>query len=145
MKWLIFLALFPTLIRAGGNHFDWPAALSGVASGKQVWLDKVPELASVADVGQSIELEDALSGALTKNTPGVLNVLTILDAKAWPHMIGTDIVCGIPAEQSALMIRTFYHQTRPLLLATDKGAKCLWFLEATYAEWEAEQRPNASR
>lgn len=138
MKPLILLGLFPWLVWAGGNATDWSASLKGIGSGEQTWLDKVPELAATADVKQAISLEDALARALSKNAPGVLDMLGIIDAKTWPHMIGTDIVCGVPAEQTAPVVEDFYQHTRLALLGTDKGATCLWILEASYEEWKAD-------
>lgn len=144
VKRLILLSLFPYLVWAGGNAIDWPASLKGVESGEQGWLDKVPELAATADVKQAADLEDALSIALPKNTTGVLDTLGIIDAKSWPHMIGTDIVCGVPAElfTNDAMVEDYHQRTRLALLETDKGATCLWILEATYEEWKAD---NARR
>lgn len=140
MKRLILLGLLPWLVWAGGNKdlTDWPAALEGIESGDGVWLARVPDLAASADIRQAIGLEDALSSALSKNTPAVLNTLSIIDAQTWPHMIGTDIVCGVPAEQSAAVVEDFYQRTREALLDTRSGANCLWFLEVTYREWKAE-------
>jgi hypothetical protein len=55
-------------------------------------------------------------------------------------MIGTDIVCGVPVElyTSDTMVEDYYQRTRLALLETDKGATCLWILEATYEEWKAD-------
>lgn len=138
MKRLMLLSLFPCMVWAGGNATDWPASLKGVESGEQTWLDRVPELAATADVRQASGLEDALASALSKNAPGVLDTLKAIDARTWPHMIGTDIVCGIPAEQPAAVVVDFYQRTRLALLGTDKGATCLWILEASYEEWKAD-------
>lgn len=138
MKRLLLLSLFPCLVWAGGNAIDWPASLKGVESGEQTWLDKVPELAATANVKQATNLEDALARALSKNPLGTLDTLSTIDAKTWPHMIGTDIVCGVPVEQSAAVVEDFYQRTRLALLSTDKGAVCLWVLEATYEEWKAD-------
>jgi predicted nucleic acid-binding protein len=145
MKWLRLLGLFPCLVWAGGNTPDWPASWKGVESGEQAWIDKVPELAARADVKQAAGLEDALSMALSKNTSAVLGALSIIDANEWPHMIGTDIVCGIPAElfTTDAMVEDFYQRTRLALLKTDKGATCLWILEATYEEWKADNARKA--
>lgn len=137
MKRLMLLGLIPCLVWAGENATDWSTSLKGIESGEQAWLDKVPELAAIADVKQAMALEDALSVALSKNTTGVLNTLSAIDAKTWPHMIGTDIVCGIPVEQPTA-INDFYQRTRLALLSTDKGAVCLWVLEATYEEWKTD-------
>lgn len=140
MRRLLLLNLFPCLVWAGGNLADWPATLKGVESGEKAWLAKVPELAATADVKQAAGLEDALSMALPKNTTGVLDALGTIDAKTWPHMIGTDIVCGVPVElyTSDTMVEDYYQRTRLALLETDKGATCLWILEATYEEWKAD-------
>jgi len=145
MKLLILLGLLPCLVWAGGNAIDWPASLKGVESGEQGWLDKVPELAATADVKQAADLEDALSIALPKNTMGVLDTLGTIDAKSWPHMIGTDIVCGVPAElfTNDAMVEDYYQRTRLALLETDKGATCLWILEATYEEWKVDNARKA--
>jgi len=145
MKWLRLLGLFPCFVWAGGNTPDWSASWKGVESGEQAWIDKVPELAARADVKQAAGLEDALSMALSKNTSAVLGALSIIDAKEWPHMIGTDIVCGIPAEifTTDAMVEDFYQRTRLALLRTDKGATCLWILEATYEEWKADNARKA--
>nr|WP_024967877.1 hypothetical protein [Pantoea sp. IMH] len=141
MRRLMLSGLFPCLVWAGGIATDWSGLLKGVESGDQVWLEKVPEFAAKADVKQAAALEDALSIALSKNTSGVLETLNIIDAKTWPHMIGTDIVCGVPAElfTTDAMVEDFYQRTRLALLETDRGATCLWILEATYEEWKADQ------
>ncbi|WP_435929370.1 hypothetical protein [Dryocola sp. BD613] len=34
-------------------------------------------------------------------------------------------------------------ETRLALLSTDKGATCLWILEATYEEWKADNARKA--
>jgi hypothetical protein len=138
MKRLLLLSLFSCLTWAGGNVIDWSASLKGVESGEQIWLDKVPELAATADVKQAAGLEDALASALSKNARGVLDTLQAIDDRTWPHMIGTDIVCGVPAEQPVAVIEDFYQRTRQALLGTDKGAICLWILEASYEEWKAD-------
>lgn len=136
---LLLMALtFPAT--AGGTN--WPEVLQGVAAGETRWLGKVPALAAIADVKQAQELEDALSLALTANTVEVLNTLSVIDARQWPHMIGTDIVCGVPVEKSSAVLEDFYQRTRLALLSTDKGATCLWFLEATYEEWKTENSRN---
>jgi len=145
MKRLILLSLFPCLTWAGSEHINWPASLGGISSGEQVWLEKVPEMAAVADIRQAIDLEDALARALSKNTEGVLNSLSIIDAGTWPHMIGTDLVCSVPAERSAPVIEDFYQQTRLALLNTDKGAVCLWVLEASYEEWKQDNSRKAKQ
>jgi hypothetical protein len=138
MKRLLLLSLFPCLVWAVGDATDWLASLKGVESGEQAWLDKVPELAATANVKQATGLENALARALSKNAPGVLDTLKAIDARTWPHMIGTDIVCGAPAEQPAAVVEDFYQRTRLALLETDKGATCLWILEASYEEWKAD-------
>lgn len=140
MKRLALLLLLPGVVAA--SHVDsinWPAALRGIAAGDQAWLNKVPELAAAANVKQAINLEDALSQTLTANTPAALNALSIIDAGKWPHMIGTDMVCGVPVEKPSVVVEEFYQRTRLALLSTDKGATCLWFLEATYEEWRADK------
>lgn len=140
MKRLFLLLLLPGMVAASHtDSINWPAALKGIATGDQVWLNKVSELAAAADVKQAINLEDALSQTLTANTPAALNALSTIDAGKWPHMIGTDMVCGVPAEKSSLVVEDFYQRTRLALLSTDKGANCLWFLEATYEEWKADK------
>ncbi|MEZ3138135.1 hypothetical protein ACBQ88_03425 [Citrobacter braakii] len=139
MKRLALLLLLPFIVAtSAAGEVNWPDALKGVATGDQAWLNKTPELAAAADVKQAIKLEDALSAALTANTTGALDALSVIDAGKWPHMIGTDIVCGVPVEAPAT-VEDFYQQTRPALLSTDKGARCLWFLEATYEEWKADK------
>ena len=128
MKRLALLLLLPFIVAtSAAGEVNWPDALKGVAAGDQAWLNKTPELAAAADVKQAIKLEDALSAALTANTPGALDALSVIDAGKWPHMIGTDIVCGVPVEAPAT-VEDFYQRTRPALLSTDKGARCLWFL-----------------
>ncbi|WP_312210229.1 hypothetical protein [Pseudescherichia sp.] len=138
MKRIILLSLFPCLVWAAGNDINWSASLKGVESGEQVWLEKVPELAAAADVEQAIGLENALAEALSKNTQGALDTLSAVDGHAWPHMIGTDVVCSVPAENTTPVVEGFYQRTRLALLSTDKGAVCLWVLEASYEEWKAE-------
>lgn len=145
MKRIILLSLFPCLVWAGGKTINWSASLKGVETGKQVWLEKVPELAAAADVEEAIDLENALAEALSKNTSGVLHTLSTIDASTWPHMIGTDIVCSIPTERSVASIDDFYQRTRYALLNTDKGAVCLWVLEASYEEWKAENSRKAKQ
>ena len=143
MKRFLLLLLLPVMVTTSlAAAINWSEGLKGIASGEQTWLERVPDFAAVADVQQAIDLENALSTSLIKNTPATLNVLSQIDAGQWPHMIGTDIVCGVPVEQSAETIEDFYHQTRLALLSTDKGALCLWILEATYEEWKAD---NARR
>ena len=137
MKWLIFLGLFSFLSWAEPVT-DWPASLKGIGSGEQAWLEKVPDLAATADVQQAVKLEDALAAALSKNTAGILATLSIIDGRTWPHMVGTDIVCGVPVERPAAVVEDVYQQTRLALLTTDKGATCLWILEASYEEWKTD-------
>ncbi|MEM6159536.1 hypothetical protein AAH446_03065 [Erwinia sp. P6884] len=140
MRSQVLLLLLPCMVTVSmAATIHWPEALRGIAAGEQIWLNKAPDLAAVADVKQAISLEDALSAALTTNTPGALNALSVLDARKWPHMIGTDIVCGVPAEKPSAILEDFYQRTRLALLSTDKGASCLWFLEATYEEWKTDK------
>lgn len=144
MKHLVLLLLLPGLVAGTlAASVNWPDALKGIAAGEQAWLDKAPDLAAMADVKQAIALEDALSSSLAKNTPGTLKTLSLIDAKTWPHMIGTDIVCGLPFEQPVAEVEDFYQRTRMALLSTDKGATCLWILEATYEEWKADNTLKA--
>ncbi|WP_435953892.1 hypothetical protein [Dryocola sp. BD626] len=139
MKRLLLIALFSSMSWADGAIADWQATLAGISAGEKVWLDKVPELAAKVNVKQSIELEYALAQALSTNTVAALDTLSIMDSKPWPqNIIGTDMVCGVPVEQSPATTDAFYHRTRMALLSTDKGALCLWVLEATYEEWKAE-------
>lgn len=138
MKRLMLIGLFPCLVWAGVNANDFQSTLHGIKAGEKNWLAKVPELSATADVKQAIELEDALAFALSVNTDDVLEALRVIDAKSWPYMIGTDIVCGVPSEQTAAVVEDFYQRTRMALLSTDKAARCLWFLEATYEEWKAD-------
>lgn len=145
MKRIILLSLFPCLVWASGKTINWSASLKGVETGKQVWLEKVPELAAAADIEQAIGLENALAEALSKNTSGVLHTLSTIDASTWPHMIGTDIVCSIPAENATSVVEGFYQRTRYALLSTDKGAVCLWVLEASYEEWKVENSRKAKQ
>ena len=121
------------------DKIEWSDALKGIAAGEQVWLNKIPDLAAAADVQQAVNLEEALASALMANTPGALIALSVIDAGKWPHMIGTDIVCGVPVEKSPEILEDFYRRTRLALLSNHKGASCLWFLEATYEEWKAEK------
>ena len=138
MKRLTFLLIFAVIsTNSLAANIDWTSAFKGTAAGEQIWLDKVPELAGVADVKQSQDVQAALSSALSTNTAGTLKVLDIIDTHDWPHVVGTDIVCMGPMNKSANEIEAFYQKTRISLLSTDKGAVCLWVLEATYEEWKA--------
>ncbi|PBI79078.1 hypothetical protein A8A01_13445 [Ewingella americana] len=134
----ILLPILTTTAFASAPH--WSDDLKRIETGKQAWLDKVPEMAATANVEQAIKLEDALSTALSKNTQGTLKTLRILDSQSWPHMIGSDIVCSVPVEQSGNLVESFYQKTRMALLDTDAGANCLWILEASYEEWKADNR-----
>ncbi|MEL4016774.1 hypothetical protein [Dryocola clanedunensis] len=138
----LLLLLSAMAASAMAATISWPAALAGIAAGEQAWLDKAPELAKVANVQQSQALEDALSSALSSNTEGALKALVVLDSRDWPHFVGTDLVCMGPINKQSAEIETFYQRTRLALLETDKGATCLWILEATYEEWKAD---NARR
>lgn len=135
MKRFILLLLVPGMIASSmAATVNWPVALKEIAAGKQAWIDKAPELAAQADVKQSQELEAALSLALSTNTTGALKALTVLDSRDWPHFVGTDLVCMGPVNKQFAEFEAFYQQTRMSLLSTDKGAVCLWVLEATYEE-----------
>lgn len=136
------LLLSGMAMRSMAAAINWPDALTGIAAGQPSWLNKVSELAKVADVKQSQALEGALSSALSNNTEGALAALAVLDSRNWPHVTGTDIVCMGPVNKQAAEIETFYQRTRLALLSTDKGAICLWILEATYEEWKAVNRHN---
>nr|WP_024967514.1 hypothetical protein [Pantoea sp. IMH] len=141
MRWLLLLLLLSGVATCSqGSTISWPDALAGIAAGEHAWLNKTPELASAADVQQAQALESALSSALSTNTEGTLKALTVLDAGEWPHFVGSDIVCMGPVNKQAADIETFYQQTRLALLSTEKGAVCLWILEATYEEWKAAHR-----
>ncbi|MCP1438302.1 hypothetical protein J3D56_001738 [Erwinia persicina] len=132
---LLLLSGIATHTMAGA--INWHEALKGIASGDRFWLDKAPEFAKVADVEQSQALAGALAGALSSNTEGALKTLSGLDSRDWPHFVGTDIVCMGPINKQEAEIEAFYQRTRLALLETDKGATCLWILEATYEEWKA--------
>lgn len=119
---------------------DWNVIFSGVASGKKEWLDIVPMLAPVIDAARSNSLEDALASALTTNTPAALKTLDVLDAKKYPFMIGSDLVCVPPLDKSKDEILTFYNKTREALLDNSEGAKCLWILESSMNEWQHSQQ-----
>ena len=136
-RWVLFLLLLCIAMNSMAANIDWPAALKGIAAGEQVWIDKVPELAAVADVNQSQDVEAALSSALSTNTAAALKTLEVIDSHDWPHLVGTDLVCMGPINKSAAEIDAFYQKTRLSLLSTDKAAVCLWILEATYEEWKA--------
>ena len=138
MRRLILLLLLSGMVtHSMAAAINWPDALAGIAAGEQSWLDKATELAIVADVKQSQVLEGALSSALSTNTEGALKALAVLDSRARPHFVGTDLVCMGPINKQAAEIEIFYQRTRLALLSTDKGAVCLWVLEATYEEWKA--------
>ncbi|NUU66407.1 hypothetical protein HQN64_09825 [Enterobacteriaceae bacterium BIT-l23] len=140
MKRLGLLLLLPGVVATSvATTINWPDALKGVAAGEQIWLNQISDLAAAADVNQAVKLEDALSLALAANPPGALDALSVIDAHKWPYMIGTDIVCGVPVEKPSAIVEDFYQRTRLALLSTDKGASCLWFLEATYEEWKADK------
>lgn len=138
MKNLILISFLPCLVWAGANTPGQEDPIKGIASGEQAWLARVPQLAATADVQQATRLEDALASALAKNTPAVLETLRVIDARTWPHLTGTDIICSVPTERPTAVIEDFYQQTRMALLTTDKGATCLWILEASYEEWKAD-------
>ncbi|WP_338019648.1 hypothetical protein [Rahnella bonaserana] len=138
MRFLILrLLLSGITTNSMAANIDWPVALKGITAGEQFWLDKVPKLAAIADVKQSQDVETALSSALSTNTAGALKTLEVIDSHDWPHLVGTDLVCMGPINKSAAEIEAFYQRTRLSLLSTDKGAVCLWVLEATYEEWKA--------
>lgn len=88
---MLLLLLSGITMNSMAATIDWPGALKGIAAGEQLWLDKIPELAAVADVKQSQDVEAALSSALSTNTTGTLETLKILDSRDWPHVVGTDI------------------------------------------------------
>lgn len=115
---------------------DWKAIFSNTAAGEKEWLGPVPILATATNQKQSVDLEGAMSTALSANTTEALKILTILDMQKYPFMIGSDIICGVPTEKTESEITEFYQRTRGALLNTDAGAKCLWILEATYDEWQ---------
>lgn len=144
MRQLILLLLLSSIATGSmAATINWSDALEGIAAGQQSWLDKAPELAKVADVKQSQALENALSSALSTNTEGALKTLVLLDSQDWPHFVGTDLVCMGPLNKQAAEINAFYQRTRLALLSTDKGAVCLWVLEASYEEWKAENSRKA--
>lgn len=144
MRRLILLFLLSSMATSStAAIINWPDALAGIAKGEQSWLDKSAALAKVADVKQSQALEDALSSALSSNTKGALKTLLMLDSRNWPHFVGTDLVCMGPIDKPAAEIEAFYQRTRMALLGTDKGATCLWILEATYEEWKADNARKA--
>ncbi|HBU8848566.1 hypothetical protein OGY07_06315 [Citrobacter sp. Cs237] len=118
---------------------DWDKIVSGVARGEPASLEQIASLAATANVKQAQELEDALASALTSNTPGALRALQKIDARDWPHMIGSDLVCTVPTERTVEEIDDFYMRTRSALLRTFEGAQCLWILEASFEEWKGEQ------
>jgi hypothetical protein len=137
-RFILLLLLSGMAASSMAATINWPDALKGIAAGEQYWLDKAPELAKVGNVQQSQALEDALSSALSSNTEGALKVLIVLDSRDWPHFVGTDLVCMGPINKQSAEIEAFYQRTRLALLGTDKGATCLWILEATYEEWKAD-------
>lgn len=134
---VLLLVGFALPLFAAGT--DWSAALRGVASGDAGWLERTPALAAVADVNQAKELEDALATALSNNPTAALQTLRTIDAGKWPHMIGSDIVCTPPTEKTPAEVEAFYRRTRQALLTTSDGAKCLWTLEASWEELNADK------
>lgn len=139
MKCVAALLLACFALPAFSASTDWSNAMRGVASGDVHWLEQVPGLAAVANVGQAQALEDALAAALSTNTPEALRVLHIIDAKNWTHMIGSDIVCTPPTEKSPAEVEAFYRRTRDALLTTSDGAQCLWILESSWEELKADK------
>ncbi|WP_312982744.1 hypothetical protein [Atlantibacter sp.] len=120
-------------------EIDWPIALQKVAAGDAGWLERTPALAKIADVKQAQELEDALATALSNNPTAALQTLRRIDAGKWPHMIGSDIVCSPPTEKTPAEVEVFYQRTRHALLTTNDGAQCLWILEASWEELNADK------
>ncbi|WP_312973007.1 hypothetical protein [Atlantibacter sp.] len=139
MMRLVVLLLAGLTLPVFAAVIDWPAALRGVAAGDVDWLERTPELAAVADIKQAQELEDALAVALTTNTRATLVALRKIDAGNWPHMIGTDIVCTPPTDKPSAEVIAFYQRTRQALLKTSEGAQCLWVLEASWEELNADK------
>ncbi|WP_375602703.1 hypothetical protein AB9X52_05820 [Enterobacter hormaechei] len=139
MKYPLVLLLFTLTVPAIAASIDWPSALHGIASGDANWIAQAPTLAATADVRQAQQLEDSLAEALTTNTSATLEALRTIDAGKWPHMVGTDIVCTPPLEKSPAEVDAFYQRTRRALLDTVEGAQCLWILEATMEEVNAEK------
>ncbi|WP_347113019.1 hypothetical protein AAHB66_11960 [Leclercia sp. S52] len=139
MKCLTVLLLSAASFSATAGGTDWPAALRGVAAGEAQWIEQTPTLAAIADVRQAQQLEDAMASALSTNTVATLRALRAIDAGKWPHMIGSDIVCTPPSETSPTEVEAFYQRTRKALLATIDGAQCLWILEASWEELNADK------
>lgn len=139
MKYPIVLLLCALTVPAIAASTDWPSALHGIASGDTHWIEQAPTLAATADVKQAQQLEDALAAALITNTNATLKALRTIDAGKWPHMVGSDIVCTPPLEKSPAEVDAFYQRTRRALLDTVEGAQCLWILEATMEELNAEK------
>ncbi|WP_225758721.1 hypothetical protein [Leclercia sp. Marseille-Q4284] len=139
MKCLAILLLAVVSLPVMANGTDWPAALRGIAAGEPRWIEQTPSLAAIADVKQAQQLEDALALALSTNTTTTLKVLRTIDAGKWPHIIGSDIVCTPPSEKSPTEVEAFYQRTRKALLATIDGAQCLWILEASWEELNADK------
>jgi hypothetical protein len=143
MKYPIVLLLSALTAPAIADVTDWSSAVKGIASGDAHWIEQAPKLAAVADENQAKQLEDALAAALTTNTNATLKALRSIDAGKWPHMVGSDIVCTPPLEKSPAEIDAFYQRTRRALLETVDGAQCLWILEATMEELNAEKTRQA--
>lgn len=139
MKYPIILLLCALTVPAIAASTDWSSALHGITSGDVNWIAHAPTLAATADVKQAQQLEDALAAALITNTNATLKALRAIDAGKWPHMVGSDIVCTPPLEKSPEEIDAFYQRTRRALLETVEGAQCLWILEATMEELNAEK------
>lgn len=139
MKRAVALLLASLAFSAMASDAGWSDAMRGVASGDAYWLKQVPGLAAVANVRQAQELEDALAAALTTNTREALGILRIIDARPWPHMIGSDIVCTPPTEKPYSDAAAFYERTRQALLSTAEGAQCLWILESSWEEFRADK------
>lgn len=143
MKYPIVLLLSALTAPAIADVTDWSSTVKGIASGDAHWIEQAPKLAAVADENQAKQLEDALAAALTTNTNAPLKALRSIDAGKWPHMVGSDIVCTPPLEKSPAEIDAFYQRTRRALLETVDGAQCLWILEATMEELNAEKTRQA--
>lgn len=134
---VLLLTVLSLPVMAGGT--DWPAALRKIAAGEAHWIEQTPTLAATADVMQAQQLEDAMASALSTNTIATLEALRTIDAGKWPHMIGSDIVCTPPTEKSPTEVEAFYLRTRKALLATIDGAQCLWILESSWEELQANK------
>lgn len=143
MKYPIVLLLSALTAPAIADVTDWSSTAKGIALGDAHWIEQAPKLAAVADENQAKQLEDALAAALTTNTNATLKALRSIDAGKWPHMVGSDIVCTPPLEKSPAEIDAFYQRTRRALLETVDGAQCLWILEATMEELNAEKARQA--